>query len=203
MRTRPRELLALAVIIVAAGLFGRFRSAPPAPSPATTSAPISSAPRVTPPALPDEPATGATVTSFPRPPDEWQGMLVSTENRALCDVSTRCGLAGACLADGQCGACTRDDQCGAGEVCTLDHCVLRARVACRSRHDCKTTELCTLSGYSTDVRGNGALDARCTPTSGSAEPPTHVAEEPIPGPPPAVDARELEVEVTAMAAADL
>jgi hypothetical protein len=107
---------------------------------------------------------------FPRPASEWQGMLVNTAMQATCEVSARCGLAMACH-EGKCGACTADSDCAGGEVCAVDHCVRQEHAACRHRSDCAGNELCVLSGYSTDVRGNGDMTATCRADGGGSAPP--------------------------------
>lgn len=96
----------------------------------------------------------------PRDPLEWQGMRVDVSMQANCESSKQCGLAMACHS-GTCGPCKRDDECATGEGCVLDHCLIRSRIGCRSRHDCATDELCVLSGYSADARSNRDLTARC------------------------------------------
>ena len=117
---------------------------------------------------PARPGAGPSLEHAPRDPAEWQGMLVNTTFQALCDTSSRCGLAMACDA-GRCGACARDSDCATGEVCSLQHCVLSSLAACRSRADCPTGELCLLTGYASDPRGNGDMRAYC---SGSPPPST-------------------------------
>ena len=82
---------------------------------------------------------------FPRPEEEWQGMLVRRAWRAPCDVSSDCGLALACRA-GVCGPCESDSDCAEGEGCVLDHCVRQRSIGCRARRDCAAGELCILSG---------------------------------------------------------
>lgn len=142
-----------------------------------------------------------------RDPGEWQGMLVDLARQSLCNREDGCGLAMACLTD-RCGPCERDGQCARGEVCVLDHCLIAANVACRSRGDCPSEILCQLSGYSSDPRGNRNLFSRCRPSSGGewqshSEPPKLVG---APSPPRApIDSslltQELEREFRASGAA--
>lgn len=100
-------------------------------------------------------------TLHPRDTREWQGMLVDLSMQALCDGSTSCGLAMACLPSKKCGPCQRDRDCGNGERCALDHCVLAENVQCTSRSECASGELCVLSGYTPDPRGNAEMKASC------------------------------------------
>ena len=104
----------------------------------------------------------------PRNPDEWQGMLVHVDFMALCGAIDSCGLAMACIS-GTCGPCTADDQCGSNEVCVLDHCVMRDSACCRSYQDCDEGQLCILTGYSSDPRGNSDMLAVCQGTQGAAD----------------------------------
>jgi hypothetical protein len=116
---------------------------------------------VTPRDEPERPGVGPSIELAPRAASEWQGMLVNTTFQASCDTSSRCGLAMACHA-GRCGACTQDAQCGSGEVCSMQHCVSAPNAACRARSDCPISELCMLTGYSDDARGNGDMRAYCS-----------------------------------------
>ncbi|MDG2304726.1 MAG: hypothetical protein P8R42_08730 [Candidatus Binatia bacterium] len=102
---------------------------------------------------------------FPRAGGEWEGMLVDESLQAACDTTSRCGLGMACV-DGACGACVADGECAVGEACVLDHCVPEKNVACRAKLDCHGEELCVLSGYSDDLRGNEAMTAFCRPMDG-------------------------------------
>ncbi len=95
-----------------------------------------------------------------RPADEWQGMLVDVSVQQECFRSAVCGFALACI-DGKCGPCSRDSECEAGEVCVLDHCVLRQLAACRTRKDCGDS-LCLLTGLSADPRNNGDMRSLCS-----------------------------------------
>lgn len=112
---------------------------------------------------PERPGVGPPIEYAPRATDEWQGMLVNTSLQALCDTSERCGLAMACLGD-RCGPCSSDDDCAAGEACAMQHCVVAALAHCRSRADCPGSELCMLTGYGEDPRGNHDLEAYCSGT---------------------------------------
>lgn len=132
---------------------------------------------------------------------EWQGMLVRLDQRALCDTSIRCGLAAACIS-GLCGPCENDEQCGAGEVCVLDHCLLRANVGCRGRRECAASESCVMSGYSPDARGNLKLKSRCGAPYGDADAQPTADPNPIDSAPPAVDPHVLQLEVEAAAKAN-
>ena len=109
---------------------------------------------------PQAPAANVGWSRHPRAASEWQGMQVNTRFQAICDGKASCGLAAACL-DQRCQACTDDWQCAEGEACALDHCVPAANVRCRAAADCRTGELCVLSGYSSDPRGNRDMRAFC------------------------------------------
>jgi hypothetical protein len=100
-------------------------------------------------------------------------MQVDLSVRALCGEANHCGLAAACT-EGRCGPCGTDSDCSANEACVLDHCVPRENVACRTRHDCPGEQLCALSGYSSDPRGNAEMRAYCLDSSGG----THRPAEP-------------------------
>ncbi|MFE8604389.1 hypothetical protein [Archangium violaceum] len=104
-------------------------------------------------------------TPHARDPQEWQGMQVDLSVRAMCGEANHCGLAASCM-EGRCGPCGTDSDCSASEACVLDHCVPRENVACRTRHDCAGGQLCALSGYSSDPRGNGEMRAYCLDSSG-------------------------------------
>ncbi len=145
----------------------------PAPAPAERAAPAALAERGF------ERRTIGASDPLPRDEGEWQGMLVDQSIRAACDTTARCGLAMACV-EGACGACVTDDECGAGEACVLDHCVPERNVECRTRHDCRGEELCVLSGYSDDLRGNGSMSAFCRPMDGGDD---AEAETPYVAPP--------------------
>jgi hypothetical protein len=110
---------------------------------------------------PARPGVGPAIAYAPRDPSEWQGMLVNTTFQALCDTSSRCGLAMACHA-GRCGPCASDAECAAGEVCAMQHCVSAPLATCRGRADCPSGELCMLTGYADDARGNGGMHAYCS-----------------------------------------
>ena len=103
----------------------------------------------------------------PRDPAEWQGMLVDLDSMAPCDITERCGLAMACIAE-KCGPCELDAECAENEVCVLDHCVIKENAGCRSYRDCDDDALCVLSGYSSDPRGNSDMRAYCLSTSGGS-----------------------------------
>jgi hypothetical protein len=120
------------------------------------------------PPLRDLPSRGISEAPVyhPRPPDEWQGMLVNTAMQAICDRSERCGLAMACLS-GRCGPCQRDHECASGEACVLDHCLALGNVGCRSARSCRgPEELCVLTGYSNDPRGNASMRSLCQSSRG-------------------------------------
>jgi hypothetical protein len=176
-RVSPRGEPGPAVIALSQehGLASPAPSLPRAAGPGTEAAGSPTASR-------GEPAPGlAPAPVFhPRDEGEWQGMQVNTAAQALCDTSSRCGLGMACHG-GTCGPCAADDECAAGEACVLDHCVPRAQVACRSRRDCAGgEELCVLTGYSSDPRGNAAMMAKCQPAQGGTPAP---AAEPVAGVP--------------------
>ncbi len=136
----------------------------------------------------------------PRPPGEWDGMLVDTSIQPYCNGEASCGLGRACV-DNRCVACAGDADCARGESCVLDHCVDRAKVACRTRLDCRGGELCMLSGYSDDARGNRDMEATCQEPRGGQEPdlalvfdPDEIAEGQLPVP-PAVDVEVMREEI--------
>ncbi|PTL83443.1 hypothetical protein [Vitiosangium sp. GDMCC 1.1324] len=109
-------------------------------------------------------------TPQPRDPNEWQGMQVDLAVRALCGEANHCGLAAACT-DGHCGPCATDADCDSGEACVLDHCVRQENVECHSRRDCPGEQLCALTGYSSDPRGNAQMRAYCLdPREGTPRP---------------------------------
>lgn len=110
---------------------------------------------------PTRPGAGPAIAYAPREPAEWQGMLVNTTFQARCDTSSRCGLAMACHTD-QCGPCSNDSECANGEACSMQHCVVASLAACRTRADCPAAELCMLTGYASDARGNLDMRAYCS-----------------------------------------
>jgi hypothetical protein len=110
---------------------------------------------------PTRPGVGPPIAYASRDPSEWQGMLVNTTFQARCDVSSRCGLAMACHT-GHCGPCSNDSECAAGEMCSMQHCVIAPLAACRTRADCAAGELCMLTGYASDARGNASMRAYCS-----------------------------------------
>jgi len=105
--------------------------------------------------------TGQRLVFAPRDPEEWQGMLVNTTFQALCDRSSSCGLAMACL-EGRCGPCSGDRNCERGERCVLQHCIPTEQAVCASRADCPAGEVCMLSGVSDDPRGNRSMKSYCS-----------------------------------------
>ncbi|AWV88284.1 hypothetical protein DN745_02585 [Bradymonas sediminis] len=54
-----------------------------------------------------------------------------------------------------------DRDCDGSEICALEHCVKAEDTECQSKNDCAQDELCILSGYSTGVRGNEEMTAKC------------------------------------------
>lgn len=104
----------------------------------------------------------------PRDDGEWQGMLVDLTSQAVCGAADGCGLAMACH-DAVCGPCTQDSECASGEQCVLDHCVESRNVSCTTAWDCRADELCVLSGYSSDIRGNRDMLAFCQSSAGGEE----------------------------------
>ena len=109
------------------------------------------------------------VSAPTRSQDQWQGMRVDADVQPPCGRSAHCGLARACI-DGRCVACRRDGDCEAGEFCVLEHCVQEPATGCRTRQECRgPDELCILSGYSSDPRGNAELRSFCNPGSGGSE----------------------------------
>ena len=115
--------------------------------------------------------TGTQREYYPRPENEWQGMRVRVERQSICDGDASCSLALACKG-GLCGPCLADADCAEGEVCVLDHCVLKANARCRSYTDCDEGSLCLLSGYSVGYRGNEDMRAYClSPNGGTPQTP--------------------------------
>lgn len=167
-RTSMRVSLigALALIAWFVGRGTRTPESPPVTSPQASARMAA----VTAPALPAPVTAPVTAATFPRPPEEWQGMLVSAENRQYCEASSYCGFALACLEDNACGACTADAQCATGEACVLDHCIRAANVGCRSRADCGAEgpdARCMLSGLTGgEPRGNSEMISFCRRSSG-------------------------------------
>jgi|SRR5690554_28565 len=111
------------------------------------------------------PNIGPPPEYFPRDSAEWQGMRVDMNIQPPCSESANCGLARACI-DGKCGPCMSDHDCNVSEICVLEHCVNAEDVECQSKNDCAEGELCILSGYSTDVRNNEDMTAKCKAPSG-------------------------------------
>jgi hypothetical protein len=109
-----------------------------------------------------------TASDKRRDPAEWQGM--SVDYRLVpCSDEGFCQRALACI-DGSCDACSSADDCQVGEVCAVEHCVLAKLAKCTSYRDCPNGEVCVLSGYSDDLRGNGAMEAACSGSLPSREP---------------------------------
>lgn len=96
----------------------------------------------------------------PRPKDEWQGMLIDMNLRPMCERTEQCGLGLVCREE-HCLPCLRDGECEPNESCVLDHCVRTEFVGCHSRRDCDDEELCVLTGYSADPRGNEKMKSKC------------------------------------------
>lgn len=115
------------------------------------------------------PGVGPMPVVHARDPEEWQAMLVDLTFRQVCSESSVCGLALACKEDGFCGPCSSDGECAVGEICVLDHCLLRDNTTCRSRLDCAAGELCTLTDYSQGRRANAELRSRCLGRTGGEE----------------------------------
>ena len=88
-RTSMRVSLIAALALIA-WLVGR-ETRKPEPSPATFHQAPARAAVVTPPALPTPTTAPVIAATFPRSPDEWQGMLVSTVDRQYCEASSYCG----------------------------------------------------------------------------------------------------------------
>ena len=118
----------------------------------------------------------------PRAPEEWQGMRVLTAQPG-CETSATCGLGLACVGT-RCGPCKNDGQCLSGERCAMDHCVPAAGVTCHSMHDCAGGELCVLSGYSADPRGNTGMKSTCLASTGGSD---AVEDAPAPAGPERTD----------------
>jgi hypothetical protein len=126
------------------------------------------------PRLPPEPMPAYK----PRPPDEWQGMLVDVGTEPPCLDDAVCGLARACI-NSRCMACETDGDCEGGESCVLDHCVRTDRVKCKRSSDCASDSKCILSGYSPDIRGNETLDAYCIDPKGGSPKPRSIPRPPL------------------------
>jgi hypothetical protein len=120
----------------------------------------------------------------PRDPAEWQGMPI-TYFGIPCSDEAVCQLALACIG-GYCGGCSTSDECQAGEVCVVEHCVLSQLAKCTSFRDCPSGEVCVLSGYTDDLRGNGAMEAVCSGSFSNPEPqrPEYPPEAYLPIPSP-------------------
>lgn len=120
--------------------------------------------------------TGQYGRYHPRPETEWQGMLADRGATPPC-YEGFCQSALACV-DQQCGPCSKDSECVSGEVCVLDHCLVKELAQCRRASDCPEPELCVLSGLSDgDMRGNRDMKALC---SGAVEPPRQADAPAIP-----------------------
>ena len=115
-------------------------------------------------------AIGAPPRFAPRDPEEWQGMRPDLSVNPPCETSADCPLARACL-QGACGPCQKDGDCSPDEACVLSNCVRSERVGCRSYKDCGSRELCVLTGYSDDPRGNGDTVAKCNTQVPGSRPP--------------------------------
>ena len=102
---------------------------------------------------------------FPRPKSEWQGMKIDMTLRPFCDETAQCALGLVCREE-HCLPCLKDDECLADEVCVLDHCVRHELAECTQKADCGEEELCVLTGYSSDPRGNSSMRAVCSKTVG-------------------------------------
>jgi hypothetical protein len=138
------------------------------------------------------PGTAPAATYHPRDASEWQGMLVDLSIHPQCVSSEDCGLARACI-DGACTACSKNLDCAAGEVCSLDHCVVSENAECSGRSDCQDGQKCVLTGLSNDLRNNAGMKALCR-SEGEAfseEEPPEVVVVPAPHEPPPVDDKEL------------
>jgi len=48
----------------------------------------------------------------------------------------------------------------------IDHCLLMKNIECNNSKDCQKDELCVLSGYSSDMRGNESMKSFCRSNSG-------------------------------------
>jgi hypothetical protein len=107
-----------------------------------------------------DPERSAAIARGPRDPAEWQGMPVHRLS-IPCSDEAACQAALACI-DGHCDACSSSDECQTGEVCVVEHCLLAKLAKCTSYRDCPSGEVCVLSGYSDDLRGNGAMEAMCS-----------------------------------------
>jgi hypothetical protein len=107
------------------------------------------------------PRLDLTVARYkPRPPGEWDGMLVDLSRQPYCSDTAHCSLARACKS-GHCAACETDTDCMANERCVLDHCVLDDKVRCRRKVDCGANGMCLLTGYSRGLRSNEDMEAAC------------------------------------------
>lgn len=135
-------------------------------------------------------------TITPRDSTEWQGMLIEPSTlQEECDGPTSCGMAMACK-NRRCLPCKEDTDCAFGESCAIQHCVLTSKTDCRSRSDCSDPEdVCALSGYSSDPRGNSQMTATCLGKSGGAartgEDRSYRSTQLQPGRPPAMRENEL------------
>ena len=131
----------------------------------------------------------------PRAAGEWDGMLVDTSRPQICETSENCGLALAC-ADGRCGPCRRVRDCAVGETCVLDHCLLVDLVECRQKAECPgERQVCALSGYSPDPRGNEVLRAYCLDELSGREMPDATRGDPPDSEQDQVSKKSLESEL--------
>lgn len=117
---------------------------------------------------------------YPRPTEEWQGMLVNLNITPPCDSSATCGLGRACILS-KCMPCELDEQCASGEVCVLEHCLHKEFAACRRAAECQSHSKCVLSGYSSGPRGTEDTHSDCVSPLSGAE---HGPRPPITAPAP-------------------
>ncbi len=105
------------------------------------------------------------VRYHPRAEGEWQGMPVDIAVTPPCDTTDQCQLALACTKQ-VCTVCTEDRDCSGGEICVLDHCLVKENAGCVAARDCPDQELCMLESTGSDAfadpRGNKFLFSECT-----------------------------------------
>lgn len=113
---------------------------------------------------------------WPRPENEWQGMLVDMSRRPECGSTSMCAFGLVCQTDGRCGPCSTDAECLAEERCVLDHCLPRGNANCGTSAECGG--MCVIVGdWSPTARGTEQIRSICEERLLARE---QVPEEPAP-----------------------
>jgi hypothetical protein len=172
-KSRVVVVLLASIVGLFAGWWLRRPHQQPSAAPAIAEDNVAPAPRLSLPTSPEPPRAATAAprhadTYASRPSGEWQGMPIDLTRSPPCDASEHCGLARACV-NGVCTACDDDSDCTSSEGCVLGHCVQKSLMHCRSKRDCGADEMCILSGYSSDARGNESMTSVCNPSSGGKE----------------------------------